>query len=152
MKRDTMNWKLNRFPGTDGKDRSMCWWNCREQVSAWACSRVPGIMRWAKTLPSSTPHWSKESIFHITPWVNTAMLIKGDELAQRRRRQAFDSNYVGRSIALAYSMRRPANPPSPSALTWSEVLPRRALPLAQKHWQSVCHDDGRAGGAAAQSR
>src|SRR6266536_420622 len=30
-----------------------------------------GIMRWANTLPSSTPHWSNESMFQITPWVKT---------------------------------------------------------------------------------
>src|ERR1700691_2526603 len=28
-------------------------------------------VRWARTLPSSTPHWSNESIFQMTPWVNT---------------------------------------------------------------------------------
>src|SRR5262249_26782105 len=30
-----------------------------------------GMMRWARTLPSSTPHWSKESICQIVPWVKT---------------------------------------------------------------------------------
>jgi hypothetical protein len=30
-----------------------------------------GDERWARTLPSSTPHWSKELIFQITPWVKT---------------------------------------------------------------------------------
>ena len=30
-----------------------------------------GMMRCASTLPSSTPHWSKESMFQITPCVKT---------------------------------------------------------------------------------
>src|SRR5215813_10982035 len=30
-----------------------------------------GMMRWAKTLPSSTPHWSNESMSQIVPWVKT---------------------------------------------------------------------------------
>ena len=30
-----------------------------------------GTMRCASTLPSSTPHWSNESMFQITPWVKT---------------------------------------------------------------------------------
>jgi hypothetical protein len=30
-----------------------------------------GTIRWASTLPSSTPHWSNESMFQITPCVKT---------------------------------------------------------------------------------
>ena len=30
------------------------------------------MIRWASTLPNSTPHWSNESIFQITPCVKTA--------------------------------------------------------------------------------
>ena len=30
-----------------------------------------GMIRWARALPSSTPHWSKESICQIVPWVKT---------------------------------------------------------------------------------
>src|SRR5437773_2805250 len=30
-----------------------------------------GMMRCASTLPSSTPHWSNESMFQIVPWVKT---------------------------------------------------------------------------------
>ena len=31
-----------------------------------------GMMRWASTLPSSTPHWSNELIFQMVPCVKTA--------------------------------------------------------------------------------
>ena len=30
-----------------------------------------GMIRFASTLPSSTPHWSNESIPQIVPWVKT---------------------------------------------------------------------------------
>jgi hypothetical protein len=30
-----------------------------------------GTIRWASTLPSSTPHWSNESMFQIAPCVKT---------------------------------------------------------------------------------
>ena len=30
-----------------------------------------GMMATASTLPSSTPHWSNESMSQIVPWVNT---------------------------------------------------------------------------------
>src|SRR5438034_967658 len=30
-----------------------------------------GMIRFARTFPSSTPHWSKESIPQIVPWVKT---------------------------------------------------------------------------------
>ena len=30
-----------------------------------------GMMRWASTLPSSTPHWSNELICQMAPWVKT---------------------------------------------------------------------------------
>ena len=30
-----------------------------------------GTIRFASTLPSSTPHWSKELMFQIVPWVKT---------------------------------------------------------------------------------
>src|SRR5213078_3753385 len=37
--------------------------------SVWLSSS--GMIRWASTLPSSTPHWSNESTSQIAPWVNT---------------------------------------------------------------------------------
>ena len=30
-----------------------------------------GVIRLASSLPSSTPHWSKLSMPHTTPWTNT---------------------------------------------------------------------------------
>src|SRR5512143_3170138 len=30
-----------------------------------------GMIRWASCLPSSTPHWSNESMLQIAPWVKT---------------------------------------------------------------------------------
>ena len=41
-----------------------------------SCLRSPspessGMMRWARTLPSSTPHWSKESMSQIAPCTKT---------------------------------------------------------------------------------
>jgi len=30
-----------------------------------------GRICWARTLPSSTPHWSNESMFQMAPWVKT---------------------------------------------------------------------------------
>ena len=44
-----------------------------ESCLVWAveAGSSSGMMRWARTLPSSTPHWSKELMFQMTPWVKT---------------------------------------------------------------------------------
>ena len=57
-------------------------------------------MRWASTLPSSTPHWSKESMFQMTPWVKTRVLVERDELAERFRREPVGEDRVRRAVAL----------------------------------------------------
>src|SRR5262245_47448969 len=45
------------------------------ELSCWSVGSASlsssGMMRWASTLPSSTPHWSNESTSQMTPWVNT---------------------------------------------------------------------------------
>src|SRR5947209_841411 len=38
------------------------------------------MIRCARTLPSSTPHWSNESIFQITPCVNTECSYRATSL------------------------------------------------------------------------
>ena len=41
------------------------------------------MIRWASTLPSSTPHWSNESMFQIDALGEDAVLVEGDQLAER---------------------------------------------------------------------
>ena len=48
--------------------------SCRSSgVADAACS---GMIRCGRTLPSSTPHWFKDSIRQMTPWVNTLCSYK----------------------------------------------------------------------------
>ena len=39
-----------------------------------------GMMRWASTLPSSTPHWSNELICQMAPWVNAECSYRATSL------------------------------------------------------------------------
>src|SRR6516164_1711434 len=39
-----------------------------------------GMMRWASTLPNSTPHWSKESMSQMAPWVKTLCSYRATSL------------------------------------------------------------------------
>jgi hypothetical protein len=39
--------------------------SCLSRGGDWLSSS--GMMRWARALPSSTPHWSKELMFQMTP-------------------------------------------------------------------------------------
>ena len=48
-----------------------------------------GMIRLASTLPSSTPHWSNELMFHSTPCVNT-VLVECDQRAEYPRRQLLE--------------------------------------------------------------
>ena len=41
------------------------------QLRLLARPRSSGMIATARTLPSSTPHWSKESMPQIAPWVKT---------------------------------------------------------------------------------
>ena len=57
-------------------------------------------MRWASTLPSSTPHWSNESMFQIDALGEHAVLVERDELAERFRREPLGQDRVRRAVAL----------------------------------------------------
>ena len=62
-------------------------------------------MRWASTLPSSTPHWSNELMSQIAPWVKTLCSYSATSLPERRRRQALGQNGVGGPVALEHPVR-----------------------------------------------
>ena len=57
-------------------------------------------MRWASTLPSSTPHWSNELICQMRALGEHAVLVKGDQLAEHLRREPFGEDGVRRAVAL----------------------------------------------------
>ena len=54
--------------GSGGSGR-WCWQSWARSGSASASTS--GMIAWARDLPSSTPHWSKEFTSQIAPWVNT---------------------------------------------------------------------------------
>ena len=56
-----------------------------------------GTMRWASTLPNSTPHWSNESMFQITPCVKTLCSYRAMSLPRTFRVSGFRRR--GRSMA-----------------------------------------------------
>ena len=71
----------------------------RRVVLAVASPVSSGVMRLASSLPSSTPHWSKLSMPHTTPWTNTMCSYEGDELAEHRRRQLGRDDRRRRAVA-----------------------------------------------------
>ena len=54
-----------------GSGGSARWSSCRGAASAPRRPASSGMIATASALPSSTPHWSKESIPQIAPWVKT---------------------------------------------------------------------------------
>src|SRR5919201_6047047 len=60
-----------------------------------------GMMRWASTLPSSTPHWSNESTSQIAPWVNTLCSYSATSLPS--------VSGVSRSARMVFEGRFPSN-------------------------------------------
>ena len=64
-----------------------------------------GTIRAARTLPSSTPHWSNESMFQIDALREDAVLVQRDERAEHVRRQHLGEDHVGRAIALHHAVR-----------------------------------------------
>src|SRR5882724_9668456 len=81
-----------------------------------------GMMRWASTLPSSTPHWSNESTSQIAPWENTLCSYSATSLPS--------VSGVSRSARIVFEGRLPRKTRCgtrlsgvPSARTSSRVLP-----------------------------
>ena len=79
-------------------------------------------IRWASTFPSSTPHWSNESMFQIDTLGEHAVLVQRDQLPERRRRE--------RGSRSVFDGRLPSNvrcgtsqSGDPSRRTSSAVLP-----------------------------
>ena len=64
-----------------------------------------GAIRCASTLPSSTPHWSNESMFQIDALREDAVLVERDQLAEHRRRQPLGEDRVRRPVALEDAVR-----------------------------------------------
>ena len=56
----------------------------------------------ARTLPSSTPHWSKELISQITPLGKDLVLIESDELTEDVRGQLLGHEGIGGPVALKH--------------------------------------------------
>ena len=63
------------------------------------------MIRWASTLPSSTPHWSKESMPQIGALREDAVLVERHQRAEQRRRQPLGEDHVGRAVALEGAVR-----------------------------------------------
>src|SRR5262249_2234560 len=89
---------------------------------------ISGTIRWASTLPSSTPHWSNESICQMAPCVNTMCSWRATSLPS-------DSG-VSRSIRIVFDGRLPSKTRwgtsqsgVPSSLTCSAVLPNARASL-----------------------
>ena len=57
-------------------------------------------MRWASTLPSSTPHWSNELICQMVPWVKTLCSYRATELTENFGRESIGEDGVRRAVAL----------------------------------------------------
>ena len=72
-----------------------------------------GMMRCASTLPSSTPHWSNESMPQIVPCGEDDVLIERDQLAERLRRQLRRPGWYSTDGCLRTPGAAPANPECP---------------------------------------
>ena len=71
--------------GWRGSDGSGCWSSCRARASGSVRLSSSGMIRWASTLPSSTPHWSNESMSQIDALREDAVLVERDQLAEQSR-------------------------------------------------------------------
>ena len=86
---------------------------------------------WASTLPNSTPHWSKESMFQIAPCVNTECSYRATSLPNVAG--------VSRSARIVFDGRLPSKTRCgtslsgvPSASTCSRVLPDASASVCAK--------------------
>src|ERR1019366_2157164 len=85
----------------------------------------------ARTLPSSTPHWSNESMLQIVPWVNTECSYSATSLPS--------VSGVSSSAMMMFDGRLPSNTRCgtsqsgvPSAFTSSAVLPNASASVCAK--------------------
>ena len=80
--------------------------------------------RFASTLPSSTPHWSKESICQIVPWVNTLCSYSATSWPSTRGVSSVGQDRRRRMVAGEGPMRQPGPrgrlPPRTSAARLAE--------------------------------
>ena len=63
------------------------------------------MIRCASTLPSSTPHWSNESMSQIVPCVNTLCSYSATSLPSAAGVEPVEQNRVRRPVALEHAMR-----------------------------------------------
>ena len=127
--------------GSDGSGR---WWSCRGAGRGPRPRSARGRCATPSTLPSSTPHWSKELIPQIDPLGEDLVLVERDQLPQHRRRQlaargsCWSGGCPGRPGAArapaARPRRRPpaAVLPNASASAWAkQVGHQQVMVLAQ---------------------
>ncbi len=100
--------RITSSPGSGGSARSS---RSRARARARPRSSSSGMIRCASALPSSTPHWSNESMLPDRPLREDAVLVEGDERAERERRQLLGEEHVRRPVALEDAVR--ARPPRP---------------------------------------
>ena len=91
-------------------------------------------MRWAKTLPNSTPHWSNESMSQIALGED-AVLVERDERAERCRRELLGEEGVRRALP-SNTRCGTSHSGVPSALTASSVLPKASASAWAKTFAS----------------
>ena len=99
--------------------------------------RARGRSACASTLPSSTPHWSNESMPQIAPWVKTLCSYSATSDAEGLRGEPLGEDRVGGAVALEDAVRDelaracpPRAPPRRSCRTPAPRSARRRWPSA----------------------
>ena len=75
------------------------------RVAGSASLSSSGMICWASTFPSSTPHWSNESMSQIAPWVKTLCSYSATSFPSAAGRQPLQQERVGWAIALEGAVR-----------------------------------------------
>ena len=127
-----------------GSGGSARWSSCRAAAPARRRPRSSGTMRLASTLPSSTPHWSNESMSQIAPWVKTLCSYSATSLPERRGRQPLDAGSCSSGGCRRTSVRHePSACPRPRPRRPS--CRRRAPRSGRRRWPSAGRGGRRAG-------
>ena len=140
---------LSAAPGSGGSAR---WSSCRGSRSGSASLCSSGMICLASALPSSTPHWSKESMPQIVALGEHAVLVERHQRAQRVRGEALGEDRVGRAVALHHAVRDDRLRRCPPRAPAPRSCRTRAPPPARTRWTSAGRGARRAGSAAARSR
>ena len=129
-------------PGSAGSGR---WWSCRGRARARRRPAARGRSAWRATLPSSTPHWSKESMPQIAPWVKTLCSYSATSEPRVCGREPLGEDRVRGAVALEDAVRDELARACPPRAPRRRSCRRRAPRSGRRRWPSAGRGARRAG-------